>query len=69
MAIHRVEIRGFFPDPKYKGQEKNIPPMMTAADWPPKVQYLPAKYNANSTLEVVVQSGKAETTNNFVLAK
>jgi hypothetical protein len=67
VATQRVEILGFRPDPKYNGQEQNRPPMMSSVDWPPKLQYLPRKYNAESTLELVVEPGQGEIRRDFQL--
>jgi hypothetical protein len=69
VATQRVEILAYRADPRYKGQEKNKPPMYSAAEWPPKVQYLPEKYNTKTELEAVVEAGRGEVRHDFELAK
>jgi hypothetical protein len=69
VATQRVEVLAYRADPRYKGQEKNKPPMFSAAEWPPKVQYLPEKYNTKSELEAVVEAGGGEVRHDFELAK
>jgi hypothetical protein len=69
VATQRVEILAYRADPRYKGQEKNNPPMYSAAEWPPKVQYLPEKYNTKSELEFVVEGGHGEVQHDFELTK
>jgi hypothetical protein len=67
VATQKVEILAYRPDPQYKGQEQNRPPMMTPADWPPKLQYLPSKYNTESMLELGVELGQGEIRKDFQL--
>jgi hypothetical protein len=69
VATQRVEILAYQADPKYKGREKDVPPMFSPSEWPPKLQYLPPKYNTNSVLEVVIDSGRGELRKDFALAK
>lgn len=67
VATQRVEILGYAPDPKYKGQEQKRPPMFSADEWPPRLQYLPNKYNTESTLELIVASGQGDIHKDFDL--
>ena len=69
LATQKVEIYAYSPDPKFKGQEKNVPPMFSAADWPPKLQYLPEKYNTKTDLNVVIEAGGGEVRKDFELAR
>ena len=69
VATQRVEILAYRPDPGYQNQTKNVPPMFTPEEWPPKLQYLPEKYGAKSELEMVVQAGRGEIHKNFDLIK
>jgi hypothetical protein len=69
VATQQVQILGYRPDPQYKGQEKNRPPMFSPDEWPPKLQYLPEKYNAKTTLEFVVENGRGEVRKDFELAQ
>ncbi len=65
VGIHRVEIRGY--RPKAGGAAEETPGM--AAGETLKEQYLPAKYNAKSELELTVESGSAPITKDFALVK
>jgi hypothetical protein len=69
VATQRVEILGYRPDPRYKGQEKNVPPMFSPSEWPPNIQFLPEKYNTKSVLEVVVEASRGEVRKDFELTK
>lgn len=65
VGIHRVEIRGY--RPKAGGAAEETPGV--AAGETLKEQYLPAKYNAKSELELTVESGSAPITKDFALVK
>lgn len=67
VGTQKVQILGYNVDPRYKGHEKNRPPMFSAEEWPPKLQYLPEKYNTRSELEVVVEEARGEVSKDFEL--
>ena len=56
VGTHLVDIRAFRPDPRYKGHPEGGP----------VTQYLPEKYNANTTLVVTVS--QQESTHDFALS-
>lgn len=70
VATQRVEIYAYRPDPKFDAAHVRRPPSVGASsDWPPKEQYLPAKYNDRSELELIVETGHGEVRRDFELPK
>jgi hypothetical protein len=65
VGTQKVEISASRPDPQYAGKPAPGP----VHHWPPQEQYLPAKYNSRSELEIVVESGHGEMVKNFDLTK
>lgn len=65
VGIHRVEIRGY--RPKQGAASEEIPGV--AEGETVKEQYLPAKHNTKSALELTVESGSAPITKDFALEK
>ena len=64
VGAHRVEIEATRADPKAAAPGEEIP----GVEGPPREQYIPAKYNRDSELQVTIESGQA-VTKDFDLAK
>lgn len=64
VGTHRVEIEAFRTDPK-------APPGADPGglEGPPREQFIPAKYNVQSELELTVESGSGSVTKDFELTK
>jgi len=67
VGTHRIEIVGYRPDPKYRELAESLPPDATELERPPQQQYIPAKYNTQSELEITIPPGSAAITRDFRL--
>ena len=65
VGTQKVEISASRPNPKYAGKPAPGP----VRQWPPQEQYIPAKYNSRSELEIVLEPRQGDTTINFDLIK
>ena len=64
---HRVEIRGFRKTAGAAALPDGTPG--SDSDTPPQLQFLPAKYNYKSTLEITIPPGNREITKDFDLTE
>jgi hypothetical protein len=61
VGTHQVQILAYLADPNARPEAKGTPGER------PRKQYLPAKYNTQSTLECVVETGQGEIRKDFQL--
>lgn len=66
VATQRVEIIAYDRDSNNRDQSGNLPAGIGASE---RGQYLPAKYNDNSELELIVESTRDEIRKDFKLSK
>lgn len=63
IGTHKVQILAYLPDPLSKPEHKGTPAER------PRKQYLPAKYNDQSELELVIEPDRGSIVKDFELAK
>jgi len=67
VGTHKVQILAHrFPPESLKILE-TLPPDATELEMPPREQYIPKKYNVNTTLEITIPSGSGKINRDFEL--
>jgi len=67
VGTHKISIEAHRVDPNYKGPTN--PPPDDIENRPPIQQYLPAKYNALTELEITIEPGSSKITEDFNLTQ
>ena len=68
VGTHRAEIRAFRPPAKVNKAAAQAAAAMGEEGGGPVDQYLPAKFNTKSTLEVTIDGSQSRTVKDFQLA-
>ena len=66
VGTHRVEILGWRAKPGASRSATNLPPGLNSRKTPQQ-QYLPAKYNSQSELEISIEPGSGKVVRDFAL--
>jgi hypothetical protein len=69
VGTHQVQISAFRPDPRFREMIENLPPDATELERPPDEQYLPAKYNRQSELQITIDPGAGTVEKDFQLTQ
>ncbi len=69
VGTHRVEILAHRPNARFRELTESLPPDATELERPPRQQYMPAKYNTNSELEITIEPGSGTITENYELTE
>jgi len=67
VGTHRIEIIAYRVPPESLEILKTLPPDATETEMPPREQYIPAKYNADSELEITIPPGSGAIRRDFQL--
>ena len=65
VGTHKIQIEAFRKSAKRPQPDERLPP--NARDTIPREQYLPAKYNTSTELEITIESGSRAIIKNFEL--